>query len=85
MSKTEQIRVRLEPEVKQQANVILDELGLSVSDAVSLFMRQIIHHRGLPFSLNIPNAETIAAIEELERGEGITMTYDEWKKSIEDL
>lgn len=76
MSKTEQIRVRVEPEIKQRAGEILDEIGLSFSDAISLYMRQIVHHKGLPFALRLPNATTRAAIEELERGEGEAMTLD---------
>jgi DNA-damage-inducible protein J len=79
MSKTEQVRVRLEPHIKSQANKILEELGFTMSDAVSIFMRQVISHRGLPFEVKIPNAETRAAIEELEAGGGEEMTPEEFR------
>lgn len=83
MSKTEQVRVRLEPQIKEKASSILAELGLSLSDAVSIYMRQIISHGGLPFEVKIPNAETQSAIEELEAGGGERMTrnkFGDWLK-----
>ena len=74
--------MRLEPKIKAQANDILSELGLTFSDAVNLFMRQVINHRGLPFDIKIPNAETQAAIEASRRGEGERMTLDEMRASL---
>lgn len=79
MSKTEQMRVRVEPEIKTQASEILKELGLTLSDAVSIYLRQVIQHRGLPFDVKIPNAETMAAIEELNSGGGEKMTPEEFE------
>ena len=79
MSKTEQVRVRLEPQIKEQASSNLEKLGLSLSDAVSIYMRQIIHHGGLPFEMKIPNAETIAAMEELDSGGGEKMSPDKFE------
>ena len=49
MSKTTSLCVRLEPSVKQQAEQVLSQLGLSASAAVDMFYRQIILNRGLPF------------------------------------
>ena len=57
--------MRIEPEIKIQGEAVLATLGLSVSEAVSLFYRQIIMHQGLPFEVKIPNRETIEAMEEL--------------------
>ncbi|MEA3187473.1 MAG: DNA protein, partial [Chthoniobacter sp.] len=42
----------------------------STSDAIGMFLRQVVLRRGMPFDLSIPNAETIAALEELDRGGG---------------
>lgn len=84
MSKTEQVRVRIEPHIKSQASEILEELGFTMSDAVSIFMRQVISHRGLPFEVKIPNAETRAAIEASRRGEGERMTLEEVRASLLD-
>ena len=56
MAKTEMIRARVEPELKSQAEAVFSELGLSVTEAITLFYTQVTLHRGLPFSVRIPNA-----------------------------
>lgn len=58
------VKSRIEPELKADAEAILEKLGLSVSDVIRLTFRQIVARRGLPFDLKIPNEETIAAIKE---------------------
>ena len=79
MARTETIRARVEPELKSEAEAILKAVGLSSSEAMRLFLFQIVRQRGLPFEVKIPNAETIAAIEELEAGKGVRVN------SLEDL
>lgn len=79
MARTETIRARVEPELKSEAEAILKEVGLSSSEAMRLFLYQIVRQRGLPFEVKIPNAETMAAIEELEAGKGVSVN------SLEDL
>lgn len=49
--KTATIYVRVEPEIKEQTEEVLDRVGLSLSDAVNLFCKQIIVHNGIPFEL----------------------------------
>jgi DNA-damage-inducible protein J len=71
MARTETIRARVEPALKSEAEAILKKIGLSSSEAMRLFLYQVVQQRGLPFEVKIPNAETIAAIEELETGKGI--------------
>ncbi|MGB1924119.1 MAG: type II toxin-antitoxin system RelB/DinJ family antitoxin, partial [Candidatus Puniceispirillaceae bacterium] len=61
------------------AEAILKKIGLSSSEAMRLFLYQVVQQRGLPFEVKIPNAETIAAIEELETGKGIRVN------SVEEL
>lgn len=58
------IRVRVEPELKRETEAVLADFGISVSDAVTVFCRQIVLQRGLPFAVRIPNAETQAALAE---------------------
>jgi DNA-damage-inducible protein J len=70
MAKTASINARIEPDVKEKAESIFAALGLSASDAIGLFYRQVAFRRGLPFDVYVPNATTIAALEELERGAG---------------
>ena len=72
VSKTETIRARVEPEVKRQAESVLKELGLSPTEAIRMFYRQVILRRGLPFAAEIPNAETQAAVRQAIEGETLT-------------
>ena len=73
-TKTATARALLDPEVKEQAEAILKELGLSVSKSFELFYRQVIAQRGLPFELQVPNEKTMKAIENSRQGEGKTFT-----------
>ncbi len=58
MSKSEVVRARIEPDIKHNAEEILKNLGLSSSQAIGLFYKQIIFSQGLPFDVKIPNEET---------------------------
>jgi DNA-damage-inducible protein J len=58
------VKSRVEPGLKADAELVLEELGLSVSDVIRLTLRQIVARRGLPFDVKIPNEVTIAAIKE---------------------
>lgn len=70
-TKTETIRARVEPELKHEAEALLKDLGLSATDAITVFYRQVVLHRGLPFDVRIPNAETVEALRQAETGEGL--------------
>jgi DNA-damage-inducible protein J len=79
MARTETIRARVDPELKSEAEAILKEVGLSSSEAMRLFLHQVVSQRGLPFEVKIPNAETVAAIESIQAGKGLRVD------SIEEL
>ena len=64
MTKTTAITVRLDPQLKKDTQSVLKELGLTTTQAVSLFFKQVSLNRGLPFVVEIPNEETIRAIED---------------------
>jgi DNA-damage-inducible protein J len=68
--KTAQVRARIDPTVKEQAEGILEELGLNPSAAISSFYSQIVLRRGLPFLVEVPNKVTVAAIEDARSGQG---------------
>ncbi len=70
MARTAMIHARLTPEIKENAEAILKELGISVSSAYELFYRQIIAHNGLPFDARIPTQETIQAMQDARNGKG---------------
>lgn len=65
MGKTAYITARVEPALKASAEGVLQKLGMSTTDAITVFLRQVTLHRGLPFEVRIPNAATAAAITEL--------------------
>lgn len=54
MARTSTIYARVEPELKEQAEQILDHLGISMSNAVGMFLRQLVLRRGIPFEVCIP-------------------------------
>lgn len=54
MAKSANIYVKIEPDIKEQAEEILTKLGIPVSLAITIFYKQIIFHKGLPFDLKLP-------------------------------
>ena len=68
--KSAMVRARIEPELKTTAEKYFDILGLSTTQAITLFFKQVELHQGLPFEINIPNAETLVAMKEIEDGGG---------------
>ena len=68
--KSAMVRARIEPGLKTKAEKYFDLLGLTTTQAITLFFKQVEIHRGLPFEINIPNDETIAAMKEIENGGG---------------
>ena len=76
MGKTANLYARIEPDVKEQAESILTALGIPASNAINMFYKQIILHRGLPFEVKMPasrlvNASALSDAEmdaELEKG-----------------
>ncbi len=55
----------MEPDLKFEGEVILFASGLSTTDAITMFFKQLLMKRGFPFEATIPNAETIAAMSEV--------------------
>ena len=68
MSKTANIRARVEPGLKTEVENILSDLGLTVSETVHLLYRQIKLQRGLPFDVRIPNALTTRTLNASKSG-----------------
>lgn len=66
---TTNISIRMDAELKAQADALFAELGMNISTAFNIFVRQSLREGGLPFNvtLNQPNKETIAAMLEAER------------------
>lgn len=63
-AQTSMLHIRVEDDIKEQATQALTAMGLSVSDAVRLFLRRVVVDQAFPLELKVPNAETRAAMEE---------------------
>lgn len=64
MTTTAMVHVRVNEQLKVQATEALSAMGLTVSDAVRVFLTRVVADQGLPFALQVPNAETREAMEE---------------------
>ena len=70
MAKTAMIRARTEVELKEEVEGIFSQLGLTQTEAINIFYRQVALNKGLPFSVKLPNEETLEAIEASCNNEG---------------
>ena len=77
------IQARIDAKTKKQAKGILDKLGISMSEAIVVYMKQIVLRQGIPFELKLPNRSTLRAMEQLESGKGVT--FDSVDELLEDL
>jgi len=68
MVKRAMINTRIESELKNKAEHILNAIGLTSSEAIRLFYKQIYLRRGLPFEVKIPNKVTLRAMREADTG-----------------
>lgn len=60
MSKTANVFTRVDPIVKEQAEIILSQLGISMSTAMGMFLQQIVLQRGIPFDVKLPQTAPVA-------------------------
>ena len=63
---TSMLHVRVDDKTKEQATAALGAMGLSISDAVRLFLRRVVADQAFPLELRVPNAETRSAMAEAE-------------------
>jgi DNA-damage-inducible protein J len=66
MATTAMLHVRIDQQIKEQATETLAAIGLSVSDAVRVFLMRVVADKQIPFQLKTPNAETLAAMGEAD-------------------
>ncbi|WP_457568890.1 type II toxin-antitoxin system RelB/DinJ family antitoxin [Desulfurobacterium sp.] len=69
--KGEYISLYIDSEVKKEAEKILSRYGLDLSDAVNIFLTQVVAERGFPFPIYIPNEETEKVLREVEEGKNL--------------
>ena len=68
MSKTATVRARIEPDLKEEVEKLFHELGISTTDAINIFFKQVKLRRGLPFEVAIPNDLTQKVLKETDDG-----------------
>ncbi|MCD7959639.1 MAG: type II toxin-antitoxin system RelB/DinJ family antitoxin [Ruminococcus sp.] len=80
MARTSNVFARVEPEVKEQAEMVLNQLGIPMSNAVGMFLRQVVIQRGIPFEMKLP------ANKPLDMSQMIKEQFDaEIQKGIADI
>lgn len=60
MARSSSIFARVEPEVKKQAEKVLEQLGIPMSNAINIFLRQIVLQKGIPFEMKLPESKVVA-------------------------
>lgn len=63
MARTSNVFARVEPEIKEQAETILNQLGIPMSNAVGMFLRQVVIQRGIPFEMKLPENKPLVMSE----------------------
>ena len=86
---TVQTQIRIQEEVKKQAVELFNQLGIDMSSAVNMFLRQAIMRGGLPFSVEIPRykPEVLEAMEEAKQisRDPNTKRYSSFAEALEDI
>ena len=68
MNATTNVSIRMDVDLKKQAEELFSDLGLNMTVAMTMFLRQAVRSQGIPFEVSrVPNAETVAAMLEAER------------------
>lgn len=84
-TKESRVRARMENSLKENVEGILSTLGLSTTEAITLFYKQIELHQGLPFMILIPNEETLKVISDSAQGKGLSKVYMNLAVAFEDM
>lgn len=86
---TVQTQIRIEENVKKQATELFNQLGIDMSSAINMFLRQTIMRGGLPFSVELPKykQEVIDAMDEAEKisRDPNTKRYGSFAEALEDI
>ena len=87
MNKTDTLHIRVEPTVKKRAEKTLNDLGLSITEAVNVFLNQVILNDGIPFEIRKPrfNKETIQSLEDTKKEKNLSKTFDNVDEMFEEL
>ncbi len=84
MPKTAVISARIDSELKHNAEEVFKELGLTTTQAITLFYKQVELARGLPFMVRVPNDVTVEALEQARTRQGL-VSFNTLADLLEDL
>jgi len=76
MSKEAMVRARIEPDLKKRVETMFEKLGLSTTEAITLFYRQVDLRKGLPFDVVIPNETTRRTMDDTDAGRNLILCKD---------
>lgn len=81
------INIRMDDKLKQQFEFLCNELGLNMTTAFNIFAKTMVRQQKIPFeiSLNVPNAETLVAIDDVNHGRNLSKTFHSVDELMEDL
>ncbi|MBR3141982.1 MAG: type II toxin-antitoxin system RelB/DinJ family antitoxin [Clostridiales bacterium] len=81
------VTLRVDEDLKKQAETLFSELGLNLTTAFNIFLRQSVREQQIPFrvSKNVPNAVTLAAMDAAEKGEDLYGPYESVSDLMEEL
>lgn len=81
------MNIRMDSKVKQEAENLFSELGLNMTAAINLFLRQSIREQSIPFeiALHTPNAETRKAIDDVKNRRNLSRPFSSVEELMEDL
>jgi len=83
-TKSELVRARIEPELKEDVQKIFNKLGLTTTEAIRIFLKHVQLYKGLPFKVKIPNEETRKAFAEAQQKDKLE-SFDTPEELFEDL
>ena len=76
MSKSAMVRARIEPDLKEHAEEVFHSLGINVTQAITMFYKQVEMRNGLPFNVIIPSKETLKTFEATDSGNDLVICKD---------
>ncbi len=84
---TANVSVRLDAQLKHDAEELFDALGLNMTTALTMFLKQAIRNQGLPFEVkrDVLNTDTLAAIHDVNNNRNVSRAFDSITELMEDL
>ena len=88
MAGTTNLNIRIDRDLKTEADEILNKMGMNLSTAVNVFVRQVVRERAIPFNIHLDEeltkAELLRRAGNLESGKGVFLTDEEFERQSED-